>query len=97
MNQQQLIDGIAAHHANTGVSKATIKFVLEAQGDITQLELVKTNEVTLPGIGKFSTEIRAARIGRNPATGAALDIPAKRVVKFSPAKALKDVVADYKG
>lgn len=93
MNQAELINAIAAHHTNQGVSKATIKFVLEAQGEITQAELCETNDVTLPGIGKFSTEIRAARIGRNPATGAELAIPAKCVVKFAPAKVLKEAVA----
>lgn len=92
MNQQQLIDEIAAHVANEGVSKTAIKFVLDAQADIARRELKKGGEVTLPGLGKLSVTKRAARTGRNPATGAALKIKAKNVPKFSAAKALKDAV-----
>jgi DNA-binding protein HU-beta len=47
----------------------------------------------LPGIGKFYVDIRLGRQGRNPATGAEIDIPTKAVPKFSAAKALKDAVA----
>ena len=45
---------------------------------------------TLPGIGKLVLKNRAARMGRNPKTGEAISIPAKRVVKFRVAKAAKD-------
>lgn len=92
MNQADLIDEIANHHSNTGVSKATIKFVLDAQGEIAQKELAHHGEVTLPGLGKLSVKTRAARKGRNPATREEMDIPAKTVPHFSAAKALKDVV-----
>jgi len=92
MNQAQLINEIAAHTANEGVSKTAIKFVLDAQADIAQRELKKGGEVTLPGIGKLSVKTRAARNGHNPATGEAVDIPAKNVPKFSATKALKDAV-----
>ena len=50
------------------------------------------NGFTLPGIGKLVLKKRKARIGRNPQTGEAIKIPAKRVVKFSVAKACKDGV-----
>lgn len=93
MNQADLINAISAHHANTGVSKAAIKFVLEAQGEIAQTELSNGNEVTLPGIGKFTTDLRAARIGRNPKTGEQIAIAEKRVPKFGASKVLKDAVA----
>lgn len=93
MNQADLITSISEHHSNTGVSKATIKFVLDAQGEIAQAELHTGGEVTLPGLGKLSVKTRAARKGRNPATGAEMDIPAKTVPHFSAAKALKDAVA----
>jgi len=95
MNQAELIDAISSHHSNTGVSKSAIKFVLDAQGEIVRNELSKGNNdgVTLPGIGKFSAKDKPARTGRNPATGEEIDIPAKRVPKFSAAKALKDSVA----
>lgn len=92
MNQQQLIDEIAAHNSNTGTSKATIKFVMDALSDVAHKELKKGGEITLPGFGKFTVNKRAARIGRNPKTGAEIKIKAKKVPKFSAAKALKDAV-----
>ena len=51
---------------------------------------------TLPGIGKLVLVRRKARMGRNPATGAAIKIPAKRVVKFRVAKAAKDAILGAK-
>lgn len=51
---------------------------------------------TLPGIGKLVLRNRAARMGRNPKTGEAIQIPAKRVVKFRVAKAAKDAILGAK-
>ncbi len=54
---------------------------------------VRTNgEVNLPGLGKLVKKDRAARMGRNPATGEQIQIPAKTVVKFRVAKAAKDAI-----
>jgi DNA-binding protein HU-beta len=50
------------------------------------------NGFTLPGLGKLVLVNRKARMGRNPATGAAIKIPAKKVVKFRVAKACKDAI-----
>jgi len=50
------------------------------------------NTFTLPGIGKLVLVNRKARVGRNPATGATIQIPAKKVVKFRVAKAAKDAI-----
>src|SRR5258706_12116383 len=50
------------------------------------------NGFTLPGLGKLVLVNRKARKGRNPATGAAINIPAKRLLKFRPAQAAKDAV-----
>jgi len=55
-------------------------------------EIKRGGEVPLKGLGKFKVQHRKARIGRNPITGAELQIPAKTVVKFSLAKALKDLI-----
>jgi len=93
MNQAELINAIAESNDNTGVSKVAIKFVLDKAGEIAQAELEKGGEVTLPGVGKLSVKTRAARTGRNPATGEALAIPEKKVPHFSALKALKDAVA----
>ena len=54
------------------------------------------NQFTLPGLGKLVLVNRAARLGRNPATGEQIQIPAKRVVKFRVAKACKDAVLGAK-
>jgi DNA-binding protein HU-beta len=85
MNQQQLINEIAAHTANEGVSKAAVKFVLDGLSKVAHHELKKGGEVVLPGIGKLTVETRA--------TGEAIDIPEKRVPKFSALTVLKEAVA----
>ena len=54
------------------------------------------NTFTLPGIGKLVLVNRKARLGRNPATGAPIQIPAKKVVKFRVAKAAKDAILGAK-
>lgn len=92
MNKAQLIDAIAAQALNNGVTKAAVKHVLEAQAEVVAREMQKGEgaEVTLPGIGKISVKQSPARIGRNPATGAEVQIPARNKPHFSAAKALKD-------
>lgn len=90
MNQKDLIDAIASHHANQGVSKASIKWMLEAQAEVVQSALQADEEVTLPGIGRLSLKYSEARTGRNPRTGEEVQIPAKNKPFFSAAKALKD-------
>ncbi len=54
------------------------------------------NTFTLPGLGKLVLVQRKARLGRNPATGATIKIPAKKVVKFRVAKAAKDAILGSK-
>lgn len=92
MNQADLVIAIADHHSNTGVSKAAIKFVLDAQAEVIKGELKSGGEVTLPGIGKLSVSDRAARTARNPRTGEEIAVPAKKAPKFDAIKALKDAV-----
>jgi DNA-binding protein HU-beta len=92
MNQAELISKISDSATNEGVSKVTIKWVLEQQGLVAQEELANGGEVTLPGLGKLSVNKRAARPGRNPKTGETIKIKAKNVPKFTAAKALKDAV-----
>ncbi len=54
------------------------------------------NTFTIPGLGKLKLKNRAARMGRNPATGETIQIKAKKVVKFSVAKAAKDAILGAK-
>lgn len=96
MTKQELIEAIKANatsHHGAGVSKVVIEAVLSAQGEAVSKALAKGGDITLPGLGKLSVKTRAARTGRNPATGEEMKIPAKKVPHFSAAKALKDAVA----
>ena len=96
MTKQELINAIneaVISRYEAGVSKVVIAAVLDTLGGVAQAELQQGNEVTLPGLGKLTVKTSAARKGRNPATGAEMDIPAKTKPHFSAAKALKDAVA----
>ena len=93
MNKQDLVNAIAEHHSNTGTSKVAIGFVLDTLGEVVQDVLKKGDEVTVPGICKISSTLRAGRTGKNPRTGEALEIPAKHVPKIVVLKALKDAAA----
>ena len=73
-----------------GVSKKQATEFLEALAQLAYREA--KNSFTIPGIGKIVLVNRKARIGRNPATGEQIQIPAKRVVKFRVAKAAKDAI-----
>lgn len=76
----------------TGTNKKTAGQFLESLCSIAYSEAKKNGEFTVPGIGKLVKSNRKARMGRNPATGEAIKIPAKTVVKFRVAKAAKDSV-----
>jgi len=87
MSKSQVAASIAE---KTGLTKRQATDVLE---QIAQLAYKNAkNTFTLPGLGKLVLVNRAARMGRNPATGETIQIPAKRVVKFRVAKACKDAV-----
>ena len=89
MNKQELVDAVAA---KTGTSKAAAAETLDALiGTITSA-VTKGDTVQLIGFGSFSMGARAARVGRNPATGAEIQIPAAKTVKFTAGKAFKDAV-----
>ena len=90
MNKTELI-AIAAESA--GMTKKDTERVLNAAIDAITMSLVKGEKVQLSGFGTFEIKDREARIGRNPHTKEAIDIPATRVPTFKPSKALKDTVA----
>jgi DNA-binding protein HU-beta len=87
VNQADLIAHVATA---TGLSKADAAKAVEAVLGGLSDELVAGREVRLNGFGIFSTADRAAREGRNPQTGATVQIAASKAARFSPAKALKD-------
>ena len=75
------------------MTKAEAKDVFEAVFDIVSNHLVAGEDVAILGIGKFKVVERAARTARNPQDGSKIEIPAKKVVRFAPAKSLKEGVA----
>jgi DNA-binding protein HU-beta len=89
MNKQDLIDAVAA---KTGESKTVTGDMLDALVAAITGEVTKGGTVQLVGFGSFSSGARAARVGRNPATGAEIQIPAAKTVKFTAGKAFKDAV-----
>ncbi len=96
MNKSELADKLAR---KTDISKAKAGEIVDAifstkagQG-IIAVELDAGRKVNIAGFGQFGLKYRSAREGRNPATGAAITIPAKKYTHFRPAKGLKDRVA----
>jgi DNA-binding protein HU-beta len=75
-----------------GISKAAGAMALDAYITAVMKNLKKTGKFGLVGFGTFSVVKRKAREGRNPQTGKTIKIPAKKVVKFKPGKALSDKV-----
>ena len=89
MNKTQLIDAMAA---DAGLNKADAKRALEAFVNATSGALKGGDKVALVGFGSFSVNERSARTGRNPQTGATINIPAKKVVKFKAGAELSSTV-----
>ena len=88
---------IVSHFASKFVlSKKTASAIIEEVAALAVSETKKTGSFTLPGIGKLVLVKRKARMGRNPATGATIKIPAKTVVKMRIAKAAKDAIVPLK-
>ena len=80
----------------TETTKKTATAFLEALCGIAYRETKKVGEFTLPGLGKLVKKQTKARLGRNPATGAEIQIKAKTVIRFRVAKAAKDAVIGAK-
>ena len=76
----------------TGQSKAAAAETIDAFIGTVTKAVTKGDAVQLIGFGSFSTGARAARVGRNPSTGADMQIPAAKTVKFTAGKAFKDAV-----
>lgn len=94
MTQTQLVGTLAD---SCDLSKKIAKQFLENLAATALKEVKKNGAFVVPGLGKLVRVDRKARIGRNPATGETINIPAKRVVKFRVAKAVKDAVVGPKG
>ena len=89
MNKADIINKV---HETLGGTRADAERAVETVVDSIVDTLKDGNEVSIAGLGIFSAKMRNARTGRNPRTGESIEIPAMRVPKFRPAKALKDAV-----
>lgn len=89
MNKAGLVDEV---HAKLGGTKTQAEEVVESIINSIVNTLKKGDEVSIAGLGIFSTKTRAARTARNPRTGESVQVPSMRVPKFRAAKALKDAV-----
>ncbi len=89
MNKTQMIDAIAQE---AGITKVEAKKMVDTFLSVTTDALKKGDKVTLLGFGTFSVSDRPARQGRNPRTGAAINIDAKKTVKFKPGAELNSMM-----
>lgn len=90
MNKTQLIDSLAGQE---GLTKAGAGRVLEKLLNTIQTALANGDDVAVIGFGRFVVKDTAARKGRNPQTGAEVNIPAKRVPRFIPGTVFRAAVA----
>ena len=90
MNKTELIS-IASQ--NSGVAKKDTERVLNAALEAIVEAMVSGDKVQLSGFGTFESKQREARVGRNPRTKEAIEIPATRVPAFKPSQTLKDSIA----
>jgi DNA-binding protein HU-beta len=93
MTQTQLVRKLAE---SCEVSNKVARTFLDTLGAEAIKEVKKTGVFVVPGLGRLVRVDRKARMGRNPATGEAIKIPAKKVVKFRVAKAAKDSIVPPK-
>ena len=89
MNKAELVEQVASQ---TGLAKRTSGKAVDAVVSAISDCLAKGEKVTLMGFGTFGVRQRKARTGRNPQTGATIQIPAKKVPKFTSGKGLRDKV-----
>ena len=85
-------DLIAAMAEEMNTNKHVADEALTALGKVLEFQLLNGQSLLIPGIGTFSVQQKAARSGRDPQTGAVIEIPAKKLVKFKATKTLADAV-----
>jgi len=93
MTQTQLVRSLAE---SAEVPNKTARTFLDNLSTLAISEVKKNGVFVVPGLGRLVRVDRKARMGRNPATGEAIKIPAKKVVKFRVAKAAKDAIVPPK-
>lgn len=93
MNKSEIIEQLAADH---GLTKVKAKEIVEQIFGVVGDSLKKEGRFSFPDLGTFTVSQRAARTGRNPATGETIKIKASKNVRFKAAPALKELVAKVK-
>jgi DNA-binding protein HU-beta len=93
MTKAELLAAMKEKLAGSDYVKAAVERVLDALGEVAGAALAGGGEVPLPGLGKLKAKKRAARTGRNPRTGEAIQINGRMGVSFEAGKALKDKLA----
>lgn len=89
MSKTALASLIAEKH---GLTKAKAEEIVETMLDGIKNALISQGSISFVGFGRFAVNERAARIGRNPSSGEKVEVPAQRVVKFTPGAPLKKAV-----
>jgi DNA-binding protein HU-beta len=90
MTKDKMIEGIMRA---SGISKANVERFYDGLATLAKKELQNKGEFVLPGLGAFKVRVRKARIARNPRTGEPVKVPSKKVVRFVPYSALKNLFA----
>ncbi|MCJ8157103.1 integration host factor subunit beta [Sphingomonas sp. LaA6.9] len=88
MIRSELVQKLAAE--NSGLSVKDVEHIVDVFFDEISARLANGGRVELRGFGAFSTRARSARTGRNPRTGTAVDVDAKRVPYFKPGKEMRE-------
>ncbi len=92
MNQKQLAERVAARLADSKVKKVMAEKIIEASLNVMTEAMVKGEKVRLVGFGNFLVRTRASRVGRNPQTGAQINIPQSKSPAFVPGINLKKAI-----
>ena len=90
MNKTELVAVVAE---KSGITKKDAERVVSATFETITAQLMKGEKVQISGFGVFEVKEREARVGRNPRTKEAIEIPASKAPAFKPSKALKDTIA----
>ena len=89
MNKRELVEAVAAE---AGIGRSAAAGAVDAVLEVVSASLAAGEPVTVPGFGTFEVRERAARTGRNPRTGEAMEIAASRLPAFRAGKALREAV-----
>lgn len=90
MHKSELINSVST---KTGISRSNVEAVIDVFAEVTAEAMTNGESVILSGFGIFEPKSRSPRIGRNPHTGEAVEIPARVIPSFKPAKGLKERVS----